>query len=276
MQPLISVITVALNAAQTISDTLASVAQQQASFGIEHVLVDGGSSDGTRQLIDRWAAASQSMQRIFEPDAGIYDAMNKGLRAARGEYVLFLNADDFLVSADTLTAAMAGIDPGAEHSPAIIAGDAVMGKLGAIGFWRHRKVPRLLGRIRGFGLYPVHQGQFTKRELLQQIGGFDARLRLAADLTQYYDLERVLQPTTRLLRRDVAFMHGGGAANAGMRAIRIGSLECFHHLSAHHGRLRAAAMVMVKTCQSLSELRYGRCPHGRWFRVPPAATAVAV
>ena len=274
MQPLISVITVALNAAKTISDALASVAQQQASFAIEHVLVDGGSADGTRALIDRCAADSQSMQRIFEPDSGIYDAMNKGLRAARGEYVLFLNADDFLVSADTLAAAMAGIGPVAEHSPALIVGDAVMGRLGTVGLWRHRRVPRLLGRLRGFGLYPVHQGQFTKRKLLQEIGGFDARLRLAADLTQYYDLERVLHPTTRLLRRDVAFMHAGGAANAGMRAIRIGSLECFHHLSAHYGGLRAAVMVMVKTCQSLSEIRYGRCPHGRWFAAPADSTAL--
>jgi glycosyltransferase involved in cell wall biosynthesis len=269
MEPLISVVTVALNAAKTISDTLASVALQQASFPFEHLVVDGGSTDGTRALIDHWATPSRQIVRIYEPDRGIYDAMNKGLQAANGEYVLFLNADDFLVSADTLAMAMAGVGAGEEHSPALLVGDAVMGKLGTVGIWRRRRVPRLLGRLRGFGLYPVHQGQFTKRKLLLAIGGFDARLRLAADLTQYYDLERKLHPTTRLLRRDVAFMQAGGAANAGLRAIRIGSMECFHHLAAHYSRLRATAMVVVKTCQSLSEIRYGRCPHQRWFATTP-------
>ncbi len=273
MDPLVSIVTVALNAASTVSDTIASVARQRTEFPVEHVLVDGGSKDGTRELIDRWAAESQLMRRVYEPDSGIYDAMNKGLWAARGEYVLFLNADDFLVSAGTLAAAMDGIDPGSQHSPALILGDAVMGEPGAVGFWRHRRVPRLLGQLRGWGLYPVHQGQFTKRRLLQAIGGFDARLRLAADTTQYYELERTLQPTTRLLRRDVSFMRAGGAANADMRAVGLGSLECFGHLSTHHGSLRAAAMVLVKTCQSLSEIRYGRCPHSRWFDAAADSTA---
>ena len=74
-----------LNAGATIERTLASVALQQVTFGVEHICVDGGSSDHTRAIIDRWALRDSRILRIYEPDRGIYDAMNKGLGAAQGE-----------------------------------------------------------------------------------------------------------------------------------------------------------------------------------------------
>jgi glycosyltransferase involved in cell wall biosynthesis len=263
--PLLSIITVSLNAATTIGDTLASVSMQDADFVVEHLCIDGGSSDATREIIDRWAGRSSRIKIIYEPDEGIYDAMNKGLRAASGEYVLFLNADDFLVSPHTLATAMQGIVPGASGNPDLVVGDAVMGSVGKRGFWRHRRVPRQLGRIPGTGWYPVHQGQFTKRRLLGAVGGFDVHRRLASDLIQYYDLEMNCRPSIRRLGADVAFMQAGGAANAGPMAIIRGSAEIFRHLSAQRGFLRACAMLSIKTLQSVGEIRYGCCPHQRWF-----------
>jgi glycosyltransferase involved in cell wall biosynthesis len=265
MNPLLSVVTVSLNAAATIERTLASVALQEVGFGVEHICVDGGSSDRTRAIIDRWASGDPRILRIFEPDKGIFDAMNKGLRAAQGEYVLFLNADDFLVSRDALARALTGCDYGGADNPDLIVGDAVMGRVGQVGLWRHRRVPRLLGRVRGFGMYPVHQAQFSKRRLLQDVEGFDARLRLAADINQYYDLERRFRPSTRLVGADLAFMEAGGAANAGLSAIWRGSYEIYRHQSAEVGGAKAALIVLIKTLQSISEIRLGRCPHGCWF-----------
>jgi glycosyltransferase involved in cell wall biosynthesis len=262
---LLSIVTVSLNAAATIERTLASVALQQVTFGVEHICVDGGSSDDTRAIVDRWARVNPRITRIYEPDKGIFDAMNKGLRATQGEYVLFLNADDFLVASDTLTSALAGCIQGGADNPDLIVGDAVMGKVGRLGLWRHRRVPRLLGRVRGFGMYPVHQAQFTKRHLLEAVQGFDAQLRLAADINQYYDLERRFLPSTRLLGADVAFMEAGGAANAGLQAACRGTIEIYRHLSPEVGCARAALMVLVKTLQSVSEFRVGRCPHEHWF-----------
>jgi glycosyltransferase involved in cell wall biosynthesis len=265
MNPLLSIVTVSLNAAATIEGTLASVAQQQADFGVEHICVDGGSSDATRAIIDRWALRSPKIVRIYEPDQGIFDAMNKGLRAAQGEYVLFLNADDFLVARDALAVALMGCVHGCTDNPDLIVGDAAMGEIGRVGFWRHRRVPRLLGRLRGYGLYPVHQAQFSKRSLLEAVGGFNARLLLAADISQYYDLERRFHPSTRFVGVDVAFMQAGGAANAGLKAVCRGTLEAYRHLSAEVGSAKAALMVLIKTLQSVSEIRFGRCPHERWF-----------
>ena len=263
--PLVSVVTVSLNAAATIEDTIASVSMQQADFAVEHICVDGGSVDATRAIIDRWAARSSRMVRVYEPDSGIFDAMNKGLRAATGEYVLFLNADDFFVARDTLATALADLSPGAPGSPDLIVGDVAMGEPGLRGVWRRRRVPRLLGRLRGWGLYPLHQGQLTKRRLLNAIGGFDARLRYSSDVIQYYDLERNFRPSMRFLGADVAFMRAGGTVNAGWKVRYRATLEFYKHLSSTHSPFRAAVMVGVKTLQSLMEVRWGRCPHGRWF-----------
>lgn len=265
MDLLLSIVTVSLNAAATVERTLASVALQQVTFGVEHICVDGGSSDDTRAIVDRWALLNPHITRIYEPDKGIFDAMNKGLKATQGEYVLFLNADDFLVASDTLTCALAGCIHGGSDNPDLIVGDAVMGKVGKMGLWRHRRVPRLLGRVRGFGMYPVHQAQFTKRRLLEAVEGFDARQRLAADTNQYYDLERRFLPSTRFVGADVAFMEAGGTANAGLQAVCRGTFEIYRHLSAEVGGAKAALMVLVKTLQSLSEFRFGRCPHEHWF-----------
>ena len=130
-EPFISIVTVSLNAATTIEDTIASVAMQQTRFAVEHICVDGGSTDGTRLIIDRWALRYERIQRIYESDGGIYDAMNKGLRIARGEYVLFLNADDFLVAANTLDVVMQGLTPGSSLNPDLIVGRCVHGNSGA-------------------------------------------------------------------------------------------------------------------------------------------------
>lgn len=254
-----------LNAEATVEDTLASVSRQERDFDIEHVCVDGGSTDRTRDIIDAWALQAAHIRRIYELDHGIFDAMNKGLRAAKGEYVLFLNADDFLVAPDTLAKAMRDARPGDDSNPDLIAGDVSMGIVGSHGLWRHRCAPRLLGRMRGTGLFPIQQGLFAKRRMIVDAGGFDANLKLGSDVNLFYDLERAINPTTHLLRTDVAFMRAGGAANAGLRALWLGTYEIYTHLVPTRGVTRSGIMVLVKTLQSLSELRYGRCRHGRWF-----------
>jgi CTP:molybdopterin cytidylyltransferase MocA len=265
LNPFVSIITVSLNAAATIEDTLVSVLLQRRSFEIEHICVDGGSTDRTRHVVDAWAGRAAHIRRIYEGDHGIFDAMNKGLGAATGEYVLFLNADDFLVAPDTLARAMEAARPGGDANPDLIAGDVSMGILGGHGLWRHRRAPRLLARVHGSGLFPIQQGLFAKRRVLADAGGFDARLQLGSDVNLFYDLERKVRPSTHLLRADVAFMRAGGASNAGLWAVWLGTREIYAHLAPTHGVARAAIMVLVKTLQSVSELRYGRCPHGRWF-----------
>lgn len=89
----ISVVTVSYNAAETIEETIQSVVNQTYD-NIEYIIIDGGSTDGTVDIIKRYA--DRLAYWVSEPDKGIYDAMNKGLRAANGHYVYFLGADDII------------------------------------------------------------------------------------------------------------------------------------------------------------------------------------
>ncbi len=91
-QPLFSIITICYNAESTIGRTLDSVADQSCT-DYEHIIVDGASKDKTLSIID---AAPRRELRVVksEPDKGLYDAMNKGLGMARGQYLIFLNAGD--------------------------------------------------------------------------------------------------------------------------------------------------------------------------------------
>jgi len=89
----ITVITVCYNAAQTIEQTILSVIHQTYSQ-IEYIIVDGASTDGTLDIIQKYQQYIACL--ISEPDSGVYDAMNKGIRYASGDFILFLGADDIL------------------------------------------------------------------------------------------------------------------------------------------------------------------------------------
>ena len=95
----ITVITVCFNSAESIADTLESVAAQTYPT-IEHIVIDGASTDDTVNIVrDRGKRVSQL---ISEPDSGIYDAMNKGIRLSSGEVIGFINSDDFYASPDVI------------------------------------------------------------------------------------------------------------------------------------------------------------------------------
>lgn len=107
--PRLSIITVNLNNRDGLERTLASVQNQQAFTSFEHIVVDGGSTDGSRDIIQRHAGHLACW--ISEPDNGIYHAMNKGAALARGEYLLFLNSGDRLANENVLHAVFAAFPP---------------------------------------------------------------------------------------------------------------------------------------------------------------------
>lgn len=99
MEPLFAIITATYNASDTLPITLASVDEQ--SFNdYEHVIIDGASIDGTVSIVRN--ATNPRRRIISEPDKGLYDAMNKGIAATSGRYLIFLNAGDKFHAADTL------------------------------------------------------------------------------------------------------------------------------------------------------------------------------
>ncbi len=274
METIVSVITVSLNAASTIRDTLDSVRGQKTTFGIEHVCVDGGSTDGTREIIADAAALNSSLVLLFEPDRGLFDAMNKGLQLARGRYVLFLNSDDFLVGSSSVADAFSRIDL-TSTGPDMVMGDVVMGHLDRFGMWRMRRVPRWLPKFPRLGAHPPHQGNFINRQLLLRAGGFDSEQRLAADTMQFYLLVHEFDATMAVNPTVVSFMRMGGASNKKLTSFSQGNRETYQFLRRYKSPTGAALTVAVKIFQKLFECRLGRLrseaflsshPHKRFFR----------
>ena len=98
LHPKFSIITVTYNAGKVLEDTIQSVITQTYK-NVEYILVDGGSTDNTLSIINQYRSMIQ--QVISEPDRGLYDAMNKGIKMATGDYICFLNAGDAFHEDDT-------------------------------------------------------------------------------------------------------------------------------------------------------------------------------
>lgn len=210
----ISIITVAYNSASTIVDTLRSVAAQT-HVDIEHIVIDGSSTDATVALVQTDGAHVSHV--LSERDDGIYDAMNKGLRLATGEFVGFLNADDMLATPGT-TAAIARA-----AAPADV--DAVCGDLVYVNKDRPSEVVRYWrcgefspARLR-FGWMPPHPTLYVRRSRLSELGLFDVRLRIAAD----YDfiLRYLGRPGIRVayVPEVLVKMRTGGVSNRSLGAL---------------------------------------------------------
>lgn len=257
METIVSIVTVSLNAAATIRDTLDSVRRQEATFGIEHICIDGGSTDGTREIITEAADLNGKLIPLFEPDRGLFDAMNKGLRLAHGRYVLILNSDDFLIGSSCIADAFAQIDF-TSTGPDMVMCDVVMGHPDRFSMWRMRRVPRWLPNFPRLGAHPPHQGNFISRQLLLRAGGFDAEQRLAADTTQFYRLVHEFNATMVVSRTTVSFMRMGGASNRTLTSFSRGNKETYRFLRRYKSPTGAAVTVGVKMLQKLFEFRFGR------------------
>ncbi len=208
----ISVITVCYNSAATLADTLDSVAAQTHP-GVEHIVVDGASSDNTREIMSRHG--SHVAKFVSEPDHGIYHAMNKGLALATGEVIAFLNADD--VYADTAVLARVAEAMARDDLDALF-GDAE--------FIRADNPGRIVRRYRsnnfrpdriGWGWMPAHPTLFLKRHVFEQKGSFRTDYRIAGDFEL---VARIFHDATlryRYLPEILVRMRTGGISTGGWR-----------------------------------------------------------
>jgi glycosyltransferase involved in cell wall biosynthesis len=136
----VSIVTICLNSEKTIEDTIRSVVSQTYPE-IEYVVVDGGSKDGTLDIIDKYQKRIDKF--VSEPDKGMYDAMNKGLNVASGEIIGFLNSDDLYASADVIDKIVSTIK---EKGVKICWGDIVYFRSSqpnkVFRFWKRRKLSK--------------------------------------------------------------------------------------------------------------------------------------
>lgn len=211
VKPLFSIITVTYNAASTLPPTIASVMEQTCDL-YEMIVVDGASTDGTLDLLREYTNAN--LRWISEPDKGIYDAMNKGIAMAEGEYLIFLNAGDRFASAETLQLlADAAMD---DDFPGIIYGQTdIVDSDGRVLGPRHLRAPEVL-TLDSFkdGMTVCHQAFVALRKIT---GFYNLDYRFSAD----YDwCIRCLQHSRRNHYVDETIIHylREGMTTANMKA----------------------------------------------------------
>lgn len=173
-----SIITAALNAKETIIDTIEAVTGQTYE-DVEHILVDGGSTDGTVDVIRGYADRNRKIKCISEPDRGIYDAMNKGIKAATGEIIGILNSDDFYSDKHVLNDIITVIT---ENNSDSCYGDLVyIDRHNSNKIVRHWKAGGFDREMFKKGWMPPHPTFFCKRNVYEKYGLLNLDFPLAAD-----------------------------------------------------------------------------------------------
>jgi glycosyltransferase involved in cell wall biosynthesis len=248
--PAISVVTVVRNGADVLARCLESVAGQTCP-GVEHVVVDGASTDGTADVLRAWN--ERLSHWISEPDSGIYDAMNKGIALARGEWIHILNADDRYASPSALEEALPRLDPGRTNAFPVWLdypeGDARLHR--PVGGWRRQLLSPAM----------LHPGLIVHRSQYEAVGCFDTTLSLAADHDFILRLARRFPPlhhATPLVRMSLS--------GASTRRLWQGAAE-YARVAARHGLPAPLAWTLA-----VGKYAWWRFPRGprrilrRWLR----------
>lgn len=206
----ISLLTTTFNSAATIRDTLESVRTQDYP-NIEHLILDGGSTDATLDIVREYP----HVQRILsEPDNGLYDAMNKGIRLATGNVIGIINSDDFYAQAQVISQVMARLEA---TGAAALYGD--------LEYVQAEQIQRVVRRwiagpytanafLRGW--MPPHPTFFVRRQVYAQFGGFNTRLRFSADYELMLRFLYKHRVSVCYLPQVLVRMRTGGLSNASL------------------------------------------------------------
>jgi glycosyltransferase involved in cell wall biosynthesis len=208
-----SIITAVYNGAGTIVKTLESVARQDHA-DIEHIVVDGASTDSTLETIR--ANGNRIARLISEPDKGVYDAFNKGLRVATGDTIAFLNCGDTYASTDVVSKMTRELS---HYGTQAVFGDvSIVDVQQSARVIRHYSSQRFTPRRMAFGLMPAHPSLFFRREVYQAVGDYDTRFRIAGDFE--FCLRAFVRRETRYryVAETLVNMPRGGLSNSGWRS----------------------------------------------------------
>lgn len=250
----LSVITVCLNARDTIEDALVSI-NGQTHADKEHIVVDGASTDGTLDIVERHRAGIDTV--ISGKDPGLYYAMNKGIAAATGDYVGFLNSDDVYANPDVLAKVAKALEAGAVdavHGDLLYVSAADTNKV--IRYWKSK--PHRPGAFEA-GWHPAHPTLFVRTKVLRDLGGFDTSYRYHADFDLMVRLFIERRISSAYIPEVLVRMRTGGQSNRSIGNIIRGNRESY--------RIARRAGIADSPLWLARKLVY-RLP--QFFRRPPA------
>lgn len=212
-KPLITVITVVFNGAATIEHTIRSVIEQTYD-NVEHLIIDGGSTDSTLDIlrkyddnIDYW---------VSEKDAGIYDAMNKGIALARGEYIGMLNSDDFFASPSALETIATRIK--ASKVDAVFSCLDIVDPANLARVLRKYRVSSYTPFMLSIGIMPPHPTFYCKKSCYEKSGPYRTDYRIAADFEMLVRLLLKYHITWEFIDETTVKMRAGGLSSSGIKS----------------------------------------------------------
>lgn len=213
----ISIITVCYNSEETIRDTILSV-QAQNYENIEHIIIDGASSDRTLDIIRQFKSPETVI--VSEPDMGLYDAMNKGLDYASGDVVGFLNSDDFYPNKNVIKKIVKEF----EYNVDVVFGNVVhTDKNDTTKIRRKIALKNFKPLSMRFGWMPPHPATFLRKGVVERIGKFDQSYVSAADYDYFIRVFLVQKFDFKYTDFTVAIMRQGGLTTSGWKSyIRTG------------------------------------------------------
>lgn len=207
----ISLITVVYNGVETIKNTIESVIKQSYS-NIEYIVIDGGSTDGTIELVNSFGGKITKF--ISEPDRGIYDAMNKGIREATGDIIGFINADDFYESSEIICNVAKTFR---ENKTDCLLGDVkIVDAFNLNKINRYYQCPKFPIEFLRYGIMPPHPAFFVKRCFYDQYGLFKTDYKIAADYELVVRFLYTYKLSFYYLPTLVVTMRNGGISNSGL------------------------------------------------------------
>ena len=203
----VSIITVVYNRANVVKYALDSVSSQ--SYEIEHIVIDGGSDDGTLDIISK--SAGPNTKIVSEPDEGIYDALNKGISMANGDVIGVLHSDDYFADPTVVEEVMSKFS---RHDF-----DMVYGDLNYVTndekekVVRHWRAGKFTVRKLGFGWMPPHPTLFVRRSVIERHGKYDCSFKIGADFDAMLRWFAIKELRVGYLPRVLVNMRVGGASN---------------------------------------------------------------
>ncbi|HTH54958.1 MAG TPA: glycosyltransferase family 2 protein [Cyclobacteriaceae bacterium] len=244
----VSLLTVTFNSAATIADSISSVRSQDYP-DIEYIIVDGNSKDGTLDIIR--ASKSDIDKWISEPDAGIYDAMNKAVKMASGEVVGILNSDDFYADQTIISQVMTVFE---DQSI-----DAVFGDLVFVDPNNLSKVVRTYSSSRwnpkkfAWGFMPAHPTFFVRRKYYEQFGLFKTDYKISADYELLIRFLYVHRLKYKYLPLKMVIMRKGGVSSRNLMSNVVLNSEIIRGCR-ENGIYTNVFMVYSKYFRKLFEL----------------------
>lgn len=208
LMPKISIITVCYNSVQTLEQTIQSVVNQTYN-NIEYIIIDGGSVDGTQSIIKKYE--NKIAYWVSEPDSGIYDAMNKGINQATGDYLQFLGSDDCLISSNIIEKVVAILLTDKDI-------DILSGSVWIVDEKLHlqKLYSNQFTKNDVYNGYVIpHQGIFTRRNLLQKLK-FDTSYNIVGDYDFFLKCYLKNSVNLKCVNLEIAFYSGSGISSSAM------------------------------------------------------------